>query len=117
VSEPAASGGGAQRTIALTLGTAGLTTVAAGAVLGVVSKSTYDDARSHCPSGPSSCTPDGVSGADSAYAQARAATAAFVAGGALVAAEITLYLTAPRAVTVAPSAGRQHAGLCVVGTW
>jgi hypothetical protein len=112
-----ANRGGTQRTIAVTLGGAGLALVATGAVLGVVSKSTYDSARSHCPSGPNSCTADGVSGGESAYSQASASTVAFVAGGALVAAGVTLYFTAPRAVTFAPAVGSGHAGLDVVGTW
>src|SRR5262249_52017819 len=56
--------GGAQRTIAVTLGAAGLVGIGTGTVLGIVSKSTYDDARSHCPAGPSSCTADGVTGGE-----------------------------------------------------
>jgi hypothetical protein len=116
-SEEAAPRGGTQRTIAVTLGGAGLALVAAGAVLGVVSKSTYDSARSHCPAGANSCTAEGVSGGESAYSQASAATVAFVAGGALVTAGVTLYLTAPRAVTLAPAVGSGHAGLDLVGTW
>jgi hypothetical protein len=115
--ETPAPKGGTQRTIGITLGAAGALGIAAGTVLGLVSKSTYDEARSHCPAGPGSCTSDGVSGGESAYSQANAATVAFVAGGALFTAGVTLFLTAPRAVTVAPSAGTHQAGLNVVGRW
>jgi hypothetical protein len=115
--EAPGTGASAQRTIGVSLGAAGLVGIGVGTVLGLMSKSTYDEARSHCPSGPSSCTRDGVNGGDSAYAQANAATVAFVAGGALLGAGVTLYLTAPRAVTLATSAGSRFSGLSVVGTW
>jgi hypothetical protein len=115
--DAAGPGASAQRTIGLSLGAAGLVGIGVGTVLGLMSKSTYDEARSHCPSGPSSCTRDGVSGGDSAYAQANAATVAFVAGGALLGAGVTLYLTAPRTVTLATSAGNRFSGLSVVGSW
>jgi hypothetical protein len=109
--------GRAQHVIALTLGGAGLVSVTTGAIVGVIAKSTYDEARSHCPTGPTSCTPDGVSGGQRAYDEATAATIALVAGGVLVAAGFTLYLTAPHTVSVTPAVGGNAAGLSVVGTW
>jgi len=115
--EAPAPKGSTQRTIAVTLGIAGLAGIAAGTVLGVVSKSTYDDALSHCPAGPTSCDTEGVRGGESAHSEARASTVAFVAGGALLAAGLTLHVTAPRAVTIAPTAGSHHAALNVTGAW
>jgi len=110
------SAGGTQRTIGIVLGAGGLVAIAGGSVMGVLAKSTYDDAKSHCPAGPHACDASGVDGGDRAYGQATASTILFVAGGALVATGLTLFLTAPR-VAVTPVASEKQAGLAVVGAW
>jgi hypothetical protein len=119
--EPAASSGSPQRTagiVMLGIGAAGL---GIGAVLGLVAKGTYDSASStgNCPSGPSSCNAQGVSGGQSAHAEAAASTAAFIVGGVLGAAGATLFFTAPRErqVALSPVFSPQSAGLALAGAW
>lgn len=106
-----------QRTLGIVLGAVGVVGIGVGTVFGVVAKSTYDDARTHCPSGPNSCDLTGVSRGDTAYGQAAVSTVAVVAGGAFLASGLALYLTAPRSVAIAPSAGTNQASLEVVGRW
>ncbi|MBX3191809.1 MAG: hypothetical protein KF819_32765 [Labilithrix sp.] len=108
-----------QRTLAYVLGGAGIVGLGLGAVFGVVSKSTYDDALLNCPSGPSSCNDDGVAGGKSAHTQATVSTISFIAGGALLAGGITLLLTRSKssALNVQPMAGATAAGIRLEGAW
>jgi hypothetical protein len=113
--------GSTQRWVGIGLGVAGAVSVVTGAILGVVAKSTYDQAFGvECGHDPNHCTPQGASDGDTANAQATASTATFIAGGALLAAGAALYFTAPgraRAVALAPSVGDGGAGLTLRGAW
>lgn len=106
-----------QRTLGIVLGGVGVAGVGVGTVFGIVSKSTYDEARTHCSNGPDSCDAIGVSRSETAYGQAAASTVALIAGGALLASGLALFLTAPRSLAVAPSASANQAGLAIGGRW
>jgi hypothetical protein len=114
---PAENRGGTQRSVGVALGLAGIAGLGLGSVFGVLSKSTYDGAVKHCPTGPTSCDGTGTQQGGTAYGQAAISTASFIAGGVLLAAGATLYLTAPRvgAVTVSPSIGASFAGISFKG--
>lgn len=71
-------------------GALGLTT---GIILGIVAKTTYDGAQSHCHAGH--CDVEGVSGGRSADAFAAAGTAGFISGAVLLASGIALLLFGP----------------------
>ena len=113
--EPA---GGTQRTMAIVLGSAGLIGLGLGTYFGLRASSTYHDASARCPTS-SSCDDEGVAGGKDAHSQATIATVALVAGGALLASGIIVYLTAPRqgSVSLQPVAGAGMAGLRVGGAW
>jgi hypothetical protein len=108
-----------QRTLGLVAGGAGVAGIAVGAIFGVLSKGTYDDAKTHCPAGPASCDAQGVQGGDSAHTQATVSTVGFVAGAVLLGGGAALYLTAPKSgqVSLAPAVGATSAGLNVRGAW
>ena len=113
--------GNRQRTLAYVVGGVGLVGLGLGTFLGLHAKATYDDASSlaHCKAGPSSCDAIGVAKGEDAHAQGNVATAAFIAGGALVVGGIFLAITAPKAggVSVRPTAGAGGAGLRIGRTW
>jgi hypothetical protein len=98
---------------------AGLASVAVGAVYGLVSKGTYDNALTHCAGGLSSCSPEGVSGVDRAHSQALVSTVAFAVGGVFLAGGAALYLTAPKAPSMglAPAVSPRSAGLSARVEW
>jgi hypothetical protein len=112
---PAKDRGSPQRRWGWGLGAGGLGALLAGGIFGITSKVTYDNAKNGCPDGNLMACPTGVSGSQSAYTQAEISDVAFVAGGALVAAGIVLYLTAPKGMTVAPAVGAREAGLTILG--
>jgi hypothetical protein len=109
--------GNGQRTIAYVVGGAGIVGLGLGTYFGLRAKSTYDDARTHCPTGPSTCDGAGVTGGDDAHNQATVSTVAFVAGGVLLAGGVVLFLTAPKrgALAIQPTAGL--GGIRLTGTW
>ncbi len=117
--------GSTQRTVGLVLGGAGALGVVVGGIFGIVSKITYDHARSsECGSAlgyPSArqCSMAGVADVQTANGQATAATVGFIAGAVLLGAGATVYLTAPKAgdVAVGPAVGSEGAGLVVRGRW
>jgi hypothetical protein len=113
---PASASGRTQRVAGLATGGAGLAGIAVGTIFGFLSKSTYNDARAHCPAGPASCDDQGVAGGKTAHAQATVATIGFIAGSALVVAGAALYFTAPTGarVVIAPTVG---SGVGVAGAW
>jgi hypothetical protein len=90
---------------------------ALGAYWGVRAKSTYDDAKKHCPNGSSSCDVEGILGGEKAHDQAARSTIAFVVGGVFVAGGATMYWFGQR-MTIAPTTtGRADGGLVVSGVW
>jgi len=111
--------GKGRRIFALGVGGAGVVGIGLGAFFALKSKSTYDDALSHCPNGPKSCTQEGVTGGEDAHGQATVSTIAFIAGGALLAGGVVLFLTAPKksSVGIQPTVGPSVAGLRLGGTW
>lgn len=114
--EPAPSS--SQGTIGLALGAAGVVGLGADVFFGLKAKSTYDEALTHCRT-TAACDPQGVSGGSDAHGQATVSTIAFVAGGALAATGVVLYLTRPRsnAVQVAPAVGVNAAGVSLRGAF
>jgi len=104
----------------LGLGVAGLgvLTLAVGAYYGLESKSTYNDARKHCPNGPNSCDLIGVAGGRTAHDQAGNATLAFVFSGLLIGGGATLYVLGSKlSVTPAVTPHADTAALLVRGAW
>jgi hypothetical protein len=115
------SRGGAQRTLAYVLGGAGVVGIGVGVVSGLWASSTYKEASSvsHCPNGPKTCDAAGVSGGHEAHTQATISTLGFVAGGALLAGGVLLFLTAPKdgGLTVQPTASTTGAGIRLGKAW
>ena len=113
------SASGSQRLLAYVLGGAGIVGLGLGTVFAIKAKSTYDDSGAHCPRGPASCDADGVSGGKDASKQATVATISLIAGGALLASGIVLFITAPKdgGITVQPTVGMAGAGLRLGATW
>jgi hypothetical protein len=111
--------GNGQRTAGLLVGGAGLAAVAVGSVFGFLSKSTYNDAQSHCPNGNNSCDPQGVQGGNTAYNQALISDVALIGGAVLLAGGAVLYFTAPSGsrVGVTPAVGAHSAGLTLGAAW
>lgn len=91
--------GGGQRTMGLVLGGVGLAGVAAAAVFGFITVAQKKDIESQCPRYPE-CPTAALAAAhdadDGARRSATVSTIAFIGGAALLAAGVTLYLTAPR---------------------
>jgi hypothetical protein len=120
---PAASHGSAQRTIGLVTGGLGLAGLIVGTTFGVIAGSDNKDAKTDCPT-DSTCNPQGFASTQSALHAATASTVAFVAGGALTAAGLVLYLTAPSEsprssgrLGVSPIVGAGAGGLALHGGW
>jgi hypothetical protein len=118
---PASDRGATQRWVGVSVAVVGAAGIAAGSVLGFVAKATYDHAfNEECGHLPKNCTPQGTADGDAAHTQATASTAAFIGGGALLAAGAALYFTAPslpHAVAIAPAVGDGAAGVTLRGTW
>jgi hypothetical protein len=107
-----------QRTIAYVLGGVGIIGLGIGSVFGVLAKSTYDDAVSNCGSpseGTRRCNSTGIAAGDSADRQAAISTLAFVAGTALLAGGVVLFMKTPtdRGVSVSVSGSAIRVG----GSW
>ena len=104
--------GKTQRTVGVALAGVGVAGVVVGSIFGLVAKSTYDGALTHCPqgaNGPSGCGTAGHDASQTAHGQALISTIAFIAGGALVAGGAALFFTAPKESRVA-SSGAAMAG-------
>jgi len=101
--------GRTQRSAGLALGAGGVASFVVGSVFALVAKATYDGAKG-CPS---ACTGAGFQEGQSAYTEAGVATVGFIAGVALLAGGVTLYLTAPKGLgaNVSPTVGSGGAGL------
>jgi hypothetical protein len=95
--QSSSSGGlGTQRTLALVAGGVGLAGVAVGSIFGFKSKSDHDEAEKFCD-GSQCRDARGVSAGEAAHAAGNVSTIAMIAGGAGLAAGITLWFTAPKA--------------------
>jgi hypothetical protein len=109
--------GGDPRTLGYVVGAAGIASLAVGTLFVFLAQSSYDDALSHCPAGPSSCDDTGVSGGQTAHRQAAIATVAFVVGAGALAGGVVLVVVGSRnsGSSVRVSAGAQ--GIRVGGAW
>jgi hypothetical protein len=117
---PASTGtpGSTQRVVGVVLGSVGLAGLAAGSVFGLLAKKHLDDSNGHCTGAV--CDSTGVSAVSDARSSATVSTIAFIAGGALLAGGVVVYLVAPRSgrsVGLAPGAGPSATGLTLTGSW
>ena len=104
-----------QRIVGETLVGVGVASLVIGTVLGLVAKSTYDDALSaQCHGNAQQCTALGVAGVDSAHTQAVGSTVGLIAGASTLAGGVALWATARASVRVAPTGG---ATLGLVGSF
>jgi hypothetical protein len=96
-SPPAAdeSPGSAQRTTGLVLGGAGVVGLGLGAFFGLQASSKWSDAKGQCADYPYGCSAEASDLRSNARSSATLSTVAFVAGSALLATGVVLYLTAP----------------------
>ncbi len=113
--------GSTQRTVGLVVAGIGAVGLGVGGVFGLLAKSSYDDARTHCTA-DNRCTADGVSGVDKAHNQATLSTIAMGVGAAALAGGLIVYFTAPSAkatpavgLRVVPTVG--GAAMSVGGAW
>ena len=87
--------GSAQRTTGLVFGGIGVVGIGLGAFFGLQASSKWSDAKSKCTDYPYGCGAEGTDLRASAHSQGTVSTVAFVAGSALLATGVVLYLTAP----------------------
>ena len=117
--------GHTQRVAGIVLTGVGVVGIAIGAVFGVMTIDDWSHSKSECASS-TSCTSLGFARAtadrQSAFRAATVSNVGFIAGGAVLATGIALWLTAPSstddattAVRIAPSLGPGLAGLAVAG--
>ncbi len=94
-SDRPSSDGSTQRVTGLVLGGAGIVGVGLGTFFGLRASSKWSDAKEQCTDYPYGCGTDGTDLRSSARSAGNVSTIAFVAGGALLATGVVLYLTAP----------------------
>ena len=96
VAGDAPSPGRAPRIAGIAVGAAGVVGIAVGAALGFVAKSKWDGALAGCQGGDKTrCTPAAIGDGSGAAGLATGSTVSFIAGGALVATGLIVFLTAP----------------------
>lgn len=90
-----------QKPTGIVLMAAGAVGIGVGAALGLSAKSKYDSAfdNGSCDHGTNQCDSAGQSSVDSAHSQATVSTILFIAGGALAAGGLVVFLTAPSSRT------------------
>ncbi len=103
--------GTTMRTAGLASGGAGAAGVVVGAIFGIVSKLTYDAGMRGCAvNNLNDCSSTAVKDDNTAHTEATVSTVAFVAGAALLADGIALYLTAPNGSEVALAGNMVNGG-------
>ncbi len=114
--------GKTQRTAAVVVGGVGVASVLVGVVFGVmaISKNNDSNDNGHCDA--TGCDPTGTSLRNTALGDATASTVTLIAGGALAAAGVVLYFTAPKAapatgLELRPTVGPHWAGLALGQNW
>lgn len=113
--------GGTLKTAGIIIGAAGLVTIGVGTVFGLSAKSKNDEAAGMC-SGLECSTAHAITLTEEARTAATISTVGFVAGGALLAGGVVLYLLAPKgesktALRLAPRVGPQTALLSMGGNF
>jgi tetratricopeptide (TPR) repeat protein len=91
-----------------------------GVYFGAEKLSLASEARDHC--GTAGCDPEGISASRDSIPVGNAATGAFIASGALLAASAILWFTAPRSapariLLLAPAMSASGGGLVMMGHW
>jgi serine/threonine-protein kinase len=120
VPPPPSSPGSTQRVLGVVTGVVGLGGIAVGSVFGLIAKGHQSDAGPHCNG--TVCDGTGVSDLSDAHSAATVSTIGFIAGGAVLAGGVVLYLVAPRGssgtgLVVAPGSAGSVAGLTLRGGW
>ncbi|MDX2090815.1 MAG: hypothetical protein SFX73_23350 [Kofleriaceae bacterium] len=111
-----------RKTIGISMTGLGAGVLVGGVVAGVMARSKWSDAKAACGGG-TTCTSEedlarGNELADSARSRGNISTVLVIAGGAVAAGGLVMWLTAPkqeRGVALAPGAGSATAGLSLVG--
>jgi hypothetical protein len=116
------STGKTQRIVGIAVAGVGVVGVVVGAVFGLVASGKKSDATSNCNADLSKCNSAGVDAMSSARSSATISTIGFIAGGALVAGGVVLYVTAPKkseekAVAFRISPNGSGATLSFGGAW
>jgi len=117
VAPPPGSAWNTQRVAAVVGGAVGVAGVAVGAIFGIMASSALSKSKTECASAaPGGCSNHGAAVSDyqSASTDGTVSTAAFIAGGVLVAAGVTLFFTAPSRTPAAPAALRPAPTLAIV---
>jgi serine/threonine-protein kinase len=83
-----------QRTTGLSIAGGGVVGMGVGAILGLIAKSSYDDARGMCTRAPDACPQAAVDQSNHAYTMATVSTVLFVVGGLAVIGGGVVYFTA-----------------------
>jgi hypothetical protein len=107
-SEPAPRTWTAQRIVALGVGGAGVVALGVGAGFGLKAVSKNKDAEQLCPASPRCDDPRGVTLTEDAKRAATISTISFIAGGALIAGGVVLYLTGGPTKSVAIGLGPKN---------
>ena len=119
---------GAQRTLGVVAGVAGLAVLVVGSIYGVKAANKNADSLPHCqPNNIKLCDAQGVALGEDAFAAAAVSTAGFVAGGVGLVGGTILFLTAPSGPVkgatgrlrfeAAPMVGFGVGGLSLRGVW
>lgn len=97
--------GRAMRTAGLVVGGVGVVGLGLGGFFGLRASSKWADAKGKCMDYPYGCTSEALDLQSSARSSGTVSTVAFIAGGALLATGIVLFVTAPKHEQVALSVG------------
>lgn len=95
IETPEEGGGSGQKTIGIAVGAVGLAGLGVGAFFGIRTSSKWKDAKTHC-NASYECDATGVDLTDQARTSGNVSTIAFIAGGALTALGVVLFVTAPK---------------------
>ncbi|MEA2746390.1 MAG: hypothetical protein QOI41_533 [Myxococcales bacterium] len=118
--EQASSNGGTQRVLGLTIAGAGVASLVAGGIFGVLAKSKNDEAlqSENCPTA-TRCTANGLALTDDARSRALVSTVLVAIGGAALVGGGLLYFTAPRGAGAAVSSGKavHRPTIRILPTW
>jgi hypothetical protein len=112
----AVDAGHAERVIGVVTGSVGVLGLVAGTLLGAFATSAWSTAKSDCPA-EASCSAQAVSESRRASSFATGSTVALVAGGAVLATGVTVFLLAPKGTASRVSVVGSRGGLLVRGTF